>query len=116
MTRRKALWTAAAVVTLWMLTGVVGVPAVVKQVPSLEAEALVAAYRKSRHANDDDVAVLRRALKVRVHSAVAVLPFLVLVTYEGSVGDRALPNATRVVLSCGKGAYLLGSGQRGDRA
>jgi hypothetical protein len=116
MTRRKVLWTAVAVVALWILTGVVGVPAVVKQIPALETEALVAAYRKSRHTNEDEIAVLRRALTIRVHSAVAVLPFLVLVTYEGSVGDAAVPNATRVVLWCGRGTYLLGSGQRGDRA
>jgi hypothetical protein len=101
------------VVVLWLVTGVVGVPVVVRQIPSLETEALVATFRKSRRATETDIAMLQRAVKVHVHSAFAVLPFIVLVTYDGSAGDRLIFTATRAVLWFGAGACFLGSSQRG---
>jgi hypothetical protein len=95
-------------VVLWLVTGLVGVPAVVKQIPSLETEALVAVFRKSGRPAETDVAMLRRAVQVHVHSAFAVLPFVVLVTYDGSAGDRSIVRATRAVLWFGVGACFLG--------
>jgi hypothetical protein len=52
-------------------------------------------------------------MKVHVHSAFAVLPFVVLVTYDGFAGDRRIFTVTRAVLWFGAGTCFLGSGQRG---
>jgi hypothetical protein len=93
---------------LYVLTGLAGVPAVVRRLPALESREMVAVARASGRATARDIEVLVAAgATVSVHSAFAVFPFVVLVTYDSVLGRRGFPRSTRAVLWFGIGARFL---------
>ena len=117
MMRRKLLWFLGVATALYVATGLVGVPAVVQQLPTLESRQLLAAARASGRATDRDIEQLTAArVEVHVHSAFAVFPFVVRVTYDAVIGNRGLPGTTREVLWFGFGARFLTDGESGSRA
>ena len=76
------------VALLWLTTALVGVPAVMKEVPALRSEAIATFIRSSREpVTQAQVEELERLVSVDVHSAFAVLPFVVLVSYRGWMHD-----------------------------
>ena len=117
MMRRKLLWFVGVATALYVATGLVGVPAVVQQLPTLESRQLLAAARASGRATDRDIEQLTAArVEVHVHRAFAVFPFVVRVTYNSVIGKRGLPGTTREVLWFGFGARFLTDGESGSRA
>ena len=94
--RRRIGWAAAAAIALWVVTGLVGVPDVVRRLPALEARSIAAdPGREERGAG-----TIARGVEVHVRRAFALFPFVV------SSGNR-LPTKRRAVLGYGFGACFV---------
>ena len=105
--RRKLFLTAGALVALYLATALFGVPAVVRQFATLEADELRVALRVRGRGTPAEIEQIAEALRVRFKSVVAVFPGVVLVTYDSSLGKRGLPRETRAVLWYGFGSRFL---------